>query len=95
VPLQLGPREGLVVLPGQQLLRAARRRVRPSHLLTSSRLAFLPRSIYPFAYYFCRKANVGGCPCCSLDHPFKKNHRQCDNAACRHSPLSHYCWWNR
>ncbi|GLI66752.1 hypothetical protein VaNZ11_010704 [Volvox africanus] len=48
--------------------------------------------IYPYAYYFCRKAGAS-CGCSSLDYPFTKHHRQCD--MCSHSPLSHYCWWNR
>ncbi len=57
-----------------------------------------PCSIYPYAYYFCRKqlkAGEGGgcCGCTSLDYPFTQHHRQCDK--CGHSPLSHYCWWNR
>ncbi|GIM01562.1 hypothetical protein Vretimale_6352, partial [Volvox reticuliferus] len=48
--------------------------------------------IYPYAYYFCRKAGAA-CGCSSLDYPFTRHHRQCD--LCSHSPLSHYCWWNR
>ncbi|PNH00737.1 ATP-dependent helicase rhp16, partial [Tetrabaena socialis] len=50
------------------------------------------RSIYPYAYYFCRKAGAS-CACTSLDYPFSKDHRKCDT--CAHAPLSHYCWWNR
>lgn len=44
--------------------------------------------IFPYSYYFCRK-----CDCHSLDYSFSLNYRQCDH--CQHSPLAHYCWWNR
>ena len=35
--------------------------------------------IFPYAYYFCRKA--GGCDCRSLDHKFKAR-RACHNCGC-------------
>ena len=44
--------------------------------------------IDPFAYYFCRN-----CPCKTLDYKFGSNWKSCDE--CGHSPLRHYCWWNR
>lgn len=40
--------------------------------------------IFPYAYYFCRKA--GGCDCQSLDHKFK-NRRACHHCGCAH-PIS-------
>lgn len=46
--------------------------------------------IFPYAYYFCRKA--GGCDCRSLDHKFRAR-RACHT--CGHGPASHYCWWNK
>ncbi|KAK9828076.1 hypothetical protein WJX81_000538 [Elliptochloris bilobata] len=54
--------------------------------------------IYPYAFYFCnsgRSKHAAGkpCDCRSLDHPFKRNRRQCDH--CGHSPLHHFCWWNK
>ncbi|GFR45750.1 hypothetical protein Agub_g7165, partial [Astrephomene gubernaculifera] len=49
--------------------------------------------IYPYAYYFCRKSCKEGCDCTSLDYPFSPGSRAC--VRCGHSPLSHYCWWNR
>ncbi|MEW5314236.1 MAG: hypothetical protein WDW38_005748 [Sanguina aurantia] len=48
--------------------------------------------IYPYAFYFCRKAHED-CKCQSIDYPFTKDRRYCDH--CGHSSLSHYCWWNR
>ncbi|KAK9813234.1 hypothetical protein WJX72_011166 [[Myrmecia] bisecta] len=51
--------------------------------------------IFPYAYYFCtKKAGPGQCCACqSLDYSFRTNWRQCDH--CKHSPLQHYCWWNK
>ncbi|CAD7701108.1 unnamed protein product, partial [Ostreobium quekettii] len=43
---------------------------------------------YPYSYYFCRK-----CDCKCIDYPFKSNSRQC--RTCGHSPLHHFCWWNK
>eukprot|EP00899_Mesostigma_viride_P021628 jgi/Mesvir1/29467/Mv23041-RA.4 len=42
----------------------------------------------PYAFYMCNK-----CPCKSLDYSFGLNWRKCDH--CDHSPLVHFCWWNR
>jgi DNA repair protein RAD16 len=44
--------------------------------------------IYPYSYYFCKK-----CDCKSLDYSFGKHWRKCDH--CGHSPLHHFCWWNK
>eukprot|EP01018_Ginkgo_biloba_P009937 Gb_29852 [translate_table: standard] len=44
--------------------------------------------IYPYSYYFCRR-----CDCKSLDYSFGKEWRKCDH--CGHSPLFHFCWWNK
>jgi len=44
--------------------------------------------IDPFAYYYCKN-----CPCKSLDYRFGADQRSCD--LCGHSPLRHYCWWNK
>ena len=42
----------------------------------------------PYAYYFCKQ-----CDCKSLDYCFGTDWRKCDH--CGHSPLHHFCWWNR
>ncbi|CAG9463875.1 unnamed protein product [Pedinophyceae sp. YPF-701] len=42
----------------------------------------------PFAYYYCKQ-----CPCKCLDYPFRKDWKQCEH--CGHSPMQHFCWWNR
>ncbi|CAI5527491.1 unnamed protein product [Closterium sp. Naga37s-1] len=44
--------------------------------------------IDPYSYYFCRH-----CDCQSLDHKFSAHNRKCDQ--CGHSPLVHFCWWNK
>eukprot|EP00898_Chlorokybus_atmophyticus_P001429 jgi/Chlat1/2287/Chrsp17S02793 len=44
--------------------------------------------IDPYSYYFCKK-----CPCKALDYSFGKDWRKCDH--CGHSPLHHFCWWNK
>eukprot|EP00252_Welwitschia_mirabilis_P009544 TRINITY_DN2218_c0_g1_i3.p1 TRINITY_DN2218_c0_g1~~TRINITY_DN2218_c0_g1_i3.p1 ORF type:complete len:916 (-),score=200.01 TRINITY_DN2218_c0_g1_i3:671-3418(-) len=44
--------------------------------------------IFPYSYYFCKK-----CECKSLDYSFGNHYRKCDH--CDHSPLSHFCWWNK
>ncbi|CAI5466108.1 unnamed protein product [Closterium sp. Yama58-4] len=44
--------------------------------------------INPYSYYFCRH-----CDCQSLDHKFSAHNRKCDQ--CGHSPLVHFCWWNK
>eukprot|EP00249_Psilotum_nudum_P024950 c29330_g1_i2 orf=639-3632(-) len=44
--------------------------------------------IEPFSYYFCRL-----CDCKSLDYSFGIEWRMCDH--CKHSPLHHFCWWNK
>ncbi|CAK9259692.1 unnamed protein product [Sphagnum jensenii] len=41
--------------------------------------------IYPYSYYFCR-----ACDCKSLDYRWASS---CDG--CGHSPLHHFCWWNK
>ncbi len=42
--------------------------------------------IFPYAYYFCRKA--GGCDCQSLDHKFK-NRRACHHCGCASDIICH------
>ncbi|MCO5551283.1 hypothetical protein L7F22_004782 [Adiantum nelumboides] len=44
--------------------------------------------INPFSFYFCKS-----CDCKSLDYSFGMEMRKCNN--CEHSPLSHFCWWNK
>lgn len=44
--------------------------------------------IYPYSYYFCKR-----CDCKSLDYSFGNHWRKCDH--CGHSPLHHFCWWNK
>lgn len=44
--------------------------------------------IYPYSYYFCKR-----CDCKSLDYSFGLHWRKCDH--CGHSPLHHFCWWNK
>ncbi|GJP76840.1 hypothetical protein CLOP_g7292 [Closterium sp. NIES-67] len=44
--------------------------------------------IDPYSFYFCRH-----CDCQSLDHKFSAHNRKCDQ--CGHSPLVHFCWWNK
>eukprot|EP00250_Pteridium_aquilinum_P002311 c12509_g1_i2 orf=41-2893(+) len=44
--------------------------------------------ISPFSYYFCKS-----CECKSLDYSFGTEWRKCNH--CEHSPLAHFCWWNK
>lgn len=44
--------------------------------------------IRPFSYYYCKT-----CDCRCLDYSFGKEWRKCDH--CDHSPISHFCWWNK
>ncbi|KAI5079566.1 hypothetical protein GOP47_0005045 [Adiantum capillus-veneris] len=44
--------------------------------------------INPFSFYFCKS-----CECKSLDYSFGTEWRKCNN--CEHSPMSHFCWWNK
>lgn len=45
-------------------------------------------SLDPYSYYFCKK-----CDCQFLDYSFGPDHKKCDH--CGHTPLQHFCWWNR
>ncbi|KAH7301638.1 hypothetical protein KP509_23G035400 [Ceratopteris richardii] len=44
--------------------------------------------INPFSFYFCKS-----CECKSLDYSFGMDWKKCSN--CDHSPLAHFCWWNK
>ena len=47
--------------------------------------------IDPYAYYFCNKANIGGCDCKSLKFEFVDFVCQ----ECNHSRRNHFCSWNK
>ncbi|BDA51349.1 probable ATP-dependent helicase rhp16 [Coccomyxa sp. Obi] len=54
--------------------------------------------IFPYAFYFCgagtaKSSKEAPCTCKCIDYPFSSNHRKCNH--CGHSPLHHYCWWNK
>lgn len=44
--------------------------------------------IKPYSYYFCKN-----CECKALDYSFGVDWRKCNS--CDHSPLVHFCWWNK